>query len=374
MPNGVDLVKGGASGGHFQGETVALTGVGKWVGNKLPGAISVDQWVANEINKPKPVTMLKSLDLRVVTSARGYNNPGTGNESFASATEPGKPTPLEANPATAFSRLFPGGMAPGSDPGEVNKEALAAARKQKKSVLDFVANEFSSVRRKVSKENWEKLDNHATVVRGLEEKLALSDDKPAASGRCSDLTKADFPSTADIEGGQRYLELFDQQSSVIQAAFACDLSRVAMLSVSFPPGAIWGFSPGQFGIDHEHQFVHTHENHGNKGETADILANGYKVYAQLFAQLLKKLDSVKEEDGTSVLDNTAVLWAGQIAKGQHSIEGGRWLIAGSMGGTFKTGRYLKDVKVKRNGDVFSSITRGMGLGDFNGSPISRFNG
>ncbi|MCG5051826.1 MAG: DUF1552 domain-containing protein [Myxococcales bacterium] len=365
MPNGVDLVGGGSGEAHGKGETVALTGLGKTVGT-LPGSISVDQHIAKKLNEPKPTTLLTSLDLRVVSLARGYSNPGTGNQSAASTIAAGKPTPLESDPRKAFMRLFPNGP---MNPNNMGTDQLAAYRKQKRSVLDFVHKQFEGAKSKVSKDDWDKLDSHASLVRALELKLDTNAG-PIGAG-CADLSNTNLSDTAQLGDGAKFRTLCDQQFSVIQAGFACDLSRVAMLSVSFPPGDAFGYKPGDFGIEHEHQFVHSHENHSGKGQSAEVLLKGYRVYAEVFAKLLEKLDAVKESDGTSLLDNTAVLWCGQIAKGLHSLKGGRWLIAGSLGGKLKTGRYLKDTTITKNGDMFSTITDAMGLGTFNGSPVSQ---
>jgi hypothetical protein len=376
MPNGVDLVGGGKGEAHGVGETVALTGVPAQAAG-APGSISFDQFVANGFAKNGPSTLLRSLDLRVVSRARGYDNPGVGHKSFASALAAGQPTPLEASPAKAFARLFPKGPATpmtGGDDGSLAE--LTAYRQRRKSVLDFVAKEFSATNAKLSADDRTKLDQHGTLVRELEQRLVDQGpgDPTTPSAECGSLQSQTFASADDLDNVQHFKTLCDQQFSIIQTAFACDLARVAMLSVSFPPGELFGFKPGDDGIDHEHNFCHRYESHGSDkpAHLVQKLLDGYKEYAVQFANLLQKLDAVKEADGTSVLDNTAVLWCGQIAKGLHNLKGGRWLIAGSLGGALKTGHHFKDVTVTKNGDVFSTITSKLGLGNFNGQPVSAF--
>lgn len=391
MPNGVNILdcapptsreakncrSAGKGEAHGKGETVALTGVPA-MNEGAPGSISFDQFVANGFHKNGPATMLRSLDLRVVSRARGFTNPGIGNNSFASALAAGQPTPLEPSPAKAFARMFPNGpatpMTGGNDDG--NLAELAAYRQRRRSVLDFVAKEFSATNSRLSAADRTKLDQHGTLIRELEKRLVDQGpgDLSTPSAGCGSLQSRVFPSADSLDNSEHFRTLCDQQFSNIQTAFACDLSRVAMLSVSFPPGELFGFKPGEADIAHEHEFCHRYESHGSDkpANLVEKILNGYKEYSVQFANLLQKLDSVKEADGTTVLDNTAVLWCGQIAKGLHSLVGGRWLIAGSMGGALKTGHYLKDVVNTKEADLFSTITSKLGLGNFNGQPVPAF--
>jgi Protein of unknown function (DUF1552) len=376
MPNGINCPRAsGAAEAHGAGECSALTANEQAMSGK-GGSISIDQFLAAKINEGKPVTLLKSLDLRVVTRARGFANPGIGNMSFASTISAGNPTPLERDPAVVWKRLFPEGPLSGSGSGGAMPDgALEDARRRKRSVLDFLVKEFSVAKTKVSKEDRDKLDQHAQLVREMEMRIdSVKPTVPVATNcpELSRLAQMDFEKYAAMSDGEEFNALVDGQFSAIQAAFACDLSRVAMVSVSFPPGELFGYKPGDFGIQHEHDFCHKFETNTNKPpEQSAILTNGYKVYSTVFAKLLAKLDAVKESDGSSLLDNTAVLWTGQIAKGLHGLSGGRWLYAGGLGGKLKTGRYLANVTGRSNADFFSTITSALGYGVFRGGkPIT----
>jgi hypothetical protein len=66
--------------------------------------------------------------------------------------------------------------------------------------------------------------------------------------------------------------------------------------------------------------------------------DGY--YAQKFANLVKMLDSMAEDDGT-VLDNTAAIWMNEMSDGNaHNLNNSPIIQAGSAGGYFKTGRII----------------------------------
>ena len=63
-------------------------------------------------------------------------------------------------------------------------------------------------------------------------------------------------------------------------------------------------------------------------------------YAEQLAYLLGKLASYKEGDAT-LLDNTVVLWCNEVGKGNnHAHRDLPFLLAGSCGGYFRTGRFV----------------------------------
>ena len=53
--------------------------------------------------------------------------------------------------------------------------------------------------------------------------------------------------------------------------------------------------------------------------TAIGIMKAYQTYnAKMFAKFLDLLAAIPEADGTTLLDNTLVVWCGQIAAGDHS--------------------------------------------------------
>jgi hypothetical protein len=66
-----------------------------------------------------------------------------------------------------------------------------------------------------------------------------------------------------------------------------------------------------------------------------------KYFVSLFAKLIERFKSVQEGNGT-MRDNSCVLWANNMGNGgAHNNDRLPWLMAGSCGGAFRTGRYLK---------------------------------
>ena len=57
--------------------------------------------------------------------------------------------------------------------------------------------------------------------------------------------------------------------------------------------------------------------------------------------MLDALKNTKEADGSSMLDNTLVLWVNELARGNaHSHDKMPYVLAGGAAGALRTGRFL----------------------------------
>jgi hypothetical protein len=79
-----------------------------------------------------------------------------------------------------------------------------------------------------------------------------------------------------------------------------------------------------------------------------------------FAYLLRKLNEVVEPDGSRLLDNTVVMTWSEMATGTHVLKNVPYLLAGSAGGYFKTGRWLKYAG-EPHGNLLVSLLNAMGV-------------
>jgi hypothetical protein len=90
----------------------------------------------------------------------------------------------------------------------------------------------------------------------------------------------------------------------------------------------------------------------------------------VFTKLLDALANMPDVDGRRLLDNTVVLWAGELALGSHDLHNCHWLLAGSAGGAIRTGRWLKfganGAKRPPHSNLMVSLANAMGL------PITTF--
>lgn len=343
-----------ARNSHVKGGTHALTAA-KRQSDALAAGPSIDQWIAQSINKPTPLTAVPSLEL----SSGADGGDSEGGPHYLSA---GTPTSPEQNPNAAFKRVFASFAAP-------DDSAAKAALAQKKSVLDAAAGEFDKVTPKLAlaKEDRVKLEAHAAAIRDLESRLALH-----ASSAC---VPPDAKYKMDLAAwklpGRNALADFDLDARLVTAAFSCDLTRVATvhLPTHYDLESTVGYSGGMFGTSDSHDLTHKTNNKdaalwGDAGAMA-MVKKIHVTQSQMFASLLDHLDGIPEPDGGTLLDSTVVLWCGQIAEGGHALERLPWMLAGGGNGYFKMGRYLAydrpgGVGLAHN-DLFVSIANAMGI-------------
>jgi hypothetical protein len=91
-----------------------------------------------------------------------------------------------------------------------------------------------------------------------------------------------------------------------------------------------------------------------------------------YARLLAKLDSYTEENGKTLLDNSAILYANELSDGKaHSFIDLPFIVAGSAAGYFKQGEYVKlaepgNNKVAPHNRLLTTLVNAMGV------PLERF--
>ena len=93
------------------------------------------------------------------------------------------------------------------------------------------------------------------------------------------------------------------------------------------------------GILEGHHFL-TH--HGGDQEKIHKVAKIEKWYMERFARFLRTLDGMKDADGTSVLENSMIVYGSAIGDGnRHNHDELPVVLAGGGGGTFQPGRHVK---------------------------------
>ena len=142
------------------------------------------------------------------------------------------------------------------------------------------------------------------------------------------------------------------QLEMIQSAFACDTTRVVSLAVAMPPVPADGF---------QDQHIMCHETSDKSGSNGAVgrVRQSQIAYMETFAKLGELLDEIKEEDGRTALDNTALLWCGEIANGNHSLRALLELAGGSWGRV--PNRSLLNLNGATNGELYTSLAKGMGI-------------
>jgi hypothetical protein len=330
---------------HMKGMGTMLTGIGLLPGTTqggagdpagLAGGISVDQQIATTIGAG---TKFRSLELGVQSGS-----PGTvwGYTAYAGANQP---LPPDNNPASVWNRVFAafGGTS----------DAVLRQQAERRSVLDAVTQSYTKLNPRLGAADKAKLDEHLGNIRDLELRLTASGN---SGGSC---TKPAAPDTIDYKANANFPAVGKLQMDLLVMAMACDLTRVGTLQWEQSVGGA-RFTWVDPAITRDHHDM-SHDGDGAT-DTLEMLTKINIWYAQQLNYLLDALKNAKEADGSSMLDNTLVLWVNELSRGNvHSHDHMPFLLAGGAGGALRTGRFLSYPKSVSHNNLLVSCMNLMGV-------------
>jgi Protein of unknown function (DUF1552) len=329
----------GPGGGHAQGMpcfATAVAGIGTGAGGP-----SFDQVLGAELGSATKFRTLVGHREQADGASEGATSAHMNNISWSA---PGTPAPADRDPMHFFSTLVsavPPAMST-TQTGPTPEVLAAIARK--KSVLDHVMGEISSLQTRVGSVDRARLDSHLTGLREVERIATMAPPASMAAG-CSAPTTA--PTADEIMN-------YDLRSKVylrmIALAFRCDLTRYASYAQSngYDSRTYTDIS-GNIG-DH-HGITHN----GNYGPMPPTIEMKFVTYfmGQL-AYLLNELKSTPEGAGT-LLDNCLIYYGSEMGEGWHTATKMPVVLAGKAGGKVVTGRHLLYPMGTPMGKLFLSI-------------------
>jgi Protein of unknown function (DUF1552) len=300
-----------------------------------PGGISVDQHIANAIGAQTKFPSLQ-LGVKVGGYCQYIASRGAGQGIFP-----------ENNAQKAFDRLFKDAV-PGGTPADLER-----LRAEKRSLLDLVTAELQDVRCALGAAERPTFEAHLDSLRDLERAIAAPVvSAPSGGGQCAappaPAVATDLPT------------LVKQQIDVAVAALACDLTRVITLQVqngaSGQPYPFLGMPAySHHGISHNSEGVNEP---GDKREEWLVQIENWN--AQQFHYLVGKLAAINEA-GSSLLDSAAAIWTHEQSNGgSHSRRDMPYVLAGSCGGAFKTGRLI-NLGGRSHSGLLISLANAMGV-------------
>jgi hypothetical protein len=235
--------------------------------------------------------------------------------SHISWSSPTSPVPMEVYPSLAFDSLF---------------ENRGSQRNV--SVLDRVMEQVASLSRRVSATDQGKLDEYLTSVRDVEKRAqdmrAAKEKADANAGNrgvaAATMARPDNGLPEDVRDHMRLM------CDILALAFQTDKTRIATLLLCRDiSGLFYPFL--------DVKLAHHLASHEDNGE-AFMRINRY--YVSQFVYLMEKLAAMPEGDGT-VLDHSCLVFLSNMWSGsQHDSTKLPILTAGTLGGTFETGRVL----------------------------------
>jgi hypothetical protein len=287
---------------------------------------SLDQVIAERLRSNTP---LRTIEL-------GYKcgNQHPANRMIYSAPGTVK-NPLD-DPTKAFDSLFKG-------KDDVGADVAARRALREKSVLDTVLGDFSSRRGKLGAADRARLDAHAESLRELEQSLSM---------QAPSCTKPSAPADITAETA------LDRQSDLIASIFGCGLTRILsfQLRTADNDNSLYPW----VGLEEGGHHTLSHE---RDDATLATLADLYTWYNARFAYLLERLAATPDEDGSSVLDNTLIVWGSELGTGwSHDLENVPFVFAGGKNSGLRGGRYLEVTKAQTNRALVTTF-HALGLTD-----------
>jgi hypothetical protein len=175
----------------------------------------------------------------------------------------------------------------------------------------------------------------------------------------------------------RHADYIRLMSDMMVLAFQTDTTRVCTVAV----GNDDCMFPGVVTVGYE-RHCHTLEHQGNasRPEDADPIAREacrqiHAWYTQLFAETVQKLAAI-DEGGTSLLDNSLLLYTSYMADGGHGRDEYPAVLAGKAGGRLQPGRHVTMPKMAPMSNLYVEMLNLMEIPTttFGDSHTSRFAG
>jgi len=305
----------------------------------IKAGVSMDQIVAKEVGQ---ATRFASLEIGLEDARQsgdcdsGYSCAYTNNLAWRSETQP---LPPILDPRALFERLFGDGVI-------LSPAAKARQAKYRRSILDFVTEDTKKLETNLGPTDRRKLDEYLSSIREVERQIEKAE---------SDNSQIDPHMDKPYGVPADFAEHFKLMTDMMTIAFQADLTRVMTFLVTHE-GTSRAYR--ELGIsDGHHPLTH----HRNQEELMEKVAQINVYHMKQFAAWLEKLKSIKEGDST-LLDHAMIVYGAGLSDGnRHLHEDLPTLIAGTGGGTIKTGRRIVARRETPMCNLFLSMMDRMGV-------------
>ncbi|MBM3781610.1 MAG: DUF1552 domain-containing protein [Acidobacteria bacterium] len=307
-------------GDHFRSAAVFLTQSHphQTQGSDVRAGVSIDQIFANQVGGETPIPSMQ-LCIENVDQAGGcfYGYSCAYTDSISWAT-PNDPLPMIRDPRAVFDQLFGVGATP---------EARARRRRRDRSILDWVTQSVSDLRKTLGPADQARLSDYLEDVREIERRIQKVE-ASNASGEPRDLPGA--PAGVPDSYTEHVKLMFDLQALAFTAdltrAFAFKLSRDVSNRVYPETGVTTGF--------------HIASHHGDRDDRITEFGKINTYHVSLLPYFLDKLTAAKEGDRT-LLDQSVVLYGSPMGNSNvHNHKRCPLILLGHGGGAIKGGVHL----------------------------------
>ncbi len=279
---------------------------------------TVDQIAARQMGSSTQLPSLEmSMDLMQTAGQcdNGYACVYQNNLSWASPTTP---LPAEAHPRLVFETLF-------GDGGTLAQRQ--AALRKRSSLLDWVGEDLSRLKRNLGPADRSKVDDYLQAVREVERRIQ----KAEADTKDHVLPDLDRPAGVPAAYADHAKLMFELQI----LAFQGDITRVTTFQLARETS---NRTYPEIGVSDPH---HPLSHHGNDPDKIAKMSKINAFHVSLFADFLQKMRATADGDGT-LLDNALFLYgSGMGNPNAHDHHNLPVIVAGGAAGGMKGGRHIR---------------------------------
>ncbi|MDF1860795.1 MAG: DUF1552 domain-containing protein [Verrucomicrobiales bacterium] len=302
-----NLTNHGASHPH-SGSTSYLTGANVYntPGKKFHNSVSVDQLVARKIGQD---TRYPTLTLSDSATQDGH-----GAGLSLAWSDKGHPIPGITTPIDLYAQLF--GQA--KESSQEREFRLA----QKRSILDGVTSDFKSTKRKLSKNDQDKLEDYFQSVRQIEQNISREVE-------WAETPKPKSPLREPGEGMDG-LRAVKTMHSLIVAAFQTDSTRV--ITFRQPIGSVLlghGLNLNPHSLSH----------YGLDPKRREVSQVKDRLFMELLASLIDQFKSKQDLNGQNLFESSLISYGSNLRSG-HGIRGCPAIYTGGAAEKLKRGEHI----------------------------------
>jgi len=345
----------------------------------LAGGISVDQYIGNAL-KAKGYNGLVSLNQGTFVSSTGHLSwKGSGQVVLPNL-----------DPTSVFSQLFmgatpappPAAMMPQPNTMTPAPAPVDNTKKIQASILDYVSKDINRFSARVGTADRLNIAQHLTQIRTMEMELqamasgTMMTGQGSGSTTSTSVTQANVtcapPSTAGVVSGKTSVGADKHarlQMDLGIAAFAADYTRVVCMQIcdqgagqfilswindaSGKPYAMGGPNPPDANTGDVNGFhAIAHRNVGDK-----VICDTW--FQSNITYMIQQMKAITDVTNKTLLDSSCVVGMNNMRAGLHDTTGVPVIMAGSLGGVFKTGRSLALAKGTPNNYLLTALCNAM---------------
>ena len=330
-------------GDHFRSSATFLTQshARQTEGSDVRVGTSLDQLYAQRFGQDTPIPSMQLCIENVDQAggcAYGYACVYTDSISWSSPTDP---LPVIRDPRVAFEKLFGVGG---------SSAERAERRRTRRSILDFVSGEMSSLKANLGADDKRRLDRYLEDIREVERRIQRVEARNS-SGEVRALPEA--PAGVPDSFAEHVRLMFDIQA----LAFAADITRV------------FSFKMGRDGSSRTYpesgtdKPFHPASHHGGTERGVKDFHTINKYHVAQLPYFLDKLKSIQEGEG-NMLDDTMIIYGSPMGDSNlHNHRRCPLILLGHAGGRLAGNQHIKAPDGTPMANAMLSMMHTLGMED-----------